>query len=106
MNLMSRTRAEDAADDARRSTRHLADDTLENLRHGADRTRAEVSLLARRGADRVREMTDGVREQALRAGDRTAGYVRDEPMKAVLMAAVAGAAVALLVRMLTSRSRY
>ena len=41
-----------------------------------------------------------MRERALRASGATTGYIRDEPLKAVLIAAAAGAALLALVQLL------
>lgn len=46
---------------------------------------------AERGVSWVRESGERVRTQASVARDRTAGYVREDPIKSVLMAAAAGA---------------
>lgn len=57
---------------------------------------SEAGQLARSGASTVRE-------QALIARDASAGYVRGHPLQTVLMAAGVGAAIVLLVRMLSHR---
>ena len=57
----------------------------------------QASALAQRGVDAVRERSLQVREQALRASDGTLNYIRDEPVKAVLFAAAAGAALMALI---------
>ena len=49
--------------------------------------------LVRRGAEALREQATHLRERAADASDRTAGYIRDEPLKSVLIAAAAGAAL-------------
>ena len=41
-----------------------------------------------------------LRDQAVRASDKTVGYIKDEPMKAMLIAAAAGAALMALVALL------
>lgn len=85
-----------------------ADATLDSLRNGVDHLReavpgafaraaAQVEELTRRGVDRAREAGQVAREQALRAGDATVMKIRDEPVKAVLVAAAAGAALAALI---------
>lgn len=83
---------DDAMDDARRSSRRLADDTLEALHGGMTQAQS-----------RARDLADGVRDQLAWGRDRTAGYVKDEPVKALLMAAAAGALVAIAVRAMTRR---
>jgi ElaB/YqjD/DUF883 family membrane-anchored ribosome-binding protein len=39
----------------------------------------------------MRDASHQVRERALRVSDNTVGYVRDEPVKSMLIAAAAGA---------------
>jgi ElaB/YqjD/DUF883 family membrane-anchored ribosome-binding protein len=48
----------------------------------------------------ARDSAVAVRERAVRLGDAGAGYVREHPMQSVLIAAGAGAALALLLRAL------
>jgi ElaB/YqjD/DUF883 family membrane-anchored ribosome-binding protein len=107
-------RAATKADNALAEGQQVATSTLESLRDGVahlreaapaalNRATAQVQDLTRRGLDRAREMSNDVRDTAQRAGDRTVGYIQDEPLKAVLVAAAAGALVALLVRALSSR---
>jgi ElaB/YqjD/DUF883 family membrane-anchored ribosome-binding protein len=70
--------------------------------HSADRAIA----LARRGADAVRGSSQQLHERALRASDSTVGYIKDEPVKSVLIAAVAGAMLCALASLLMqSQSR-
>lgn len=99
------------------STRRATNQTLDSLRSGVDHLReavpgafaraaAQVEELTRRGVDRAREAGQTAREQALRAGDATVMRIRDEPVKAVLVAAAAGAALAALIGwMARSRSQ-
>lgn len=86
-NTMERTRDELSADTAPR----------------LERAKARVEDLAARSAERMRGLRDDVLDRADRYGSRTAGYVKDEPMKSLLMAAAAGAAIALLARALAGR---
>ena len=60
----------------------------------------QASALAQRGVDAVRDRSLQVREQALRASDNTLNYIKDEPVKAVLMAAAAGAVLMALIGLL------
>ena len=55
------------------------------------------------GIDAVRDSSAQLREKATQVSDATAGRVRDEPLKAVLIAAAAGAGLMALV-VLASRS--
>jgi ElaB/YqjD/DUF883 family membrane-anchored ribosome-binding protein len=65
---------------------------------------AHAEDLARRGIAQANKASAAVREQATRMGEQTVGYIKDEPVKAVLMAAAVGAVTALLVGWAT-RSR-
>jgi ElaB/YqjD/DUF883 family membrane-anchored ribosome-binding protein len=69
-----------------------------------DRVTEKARGVARQGAQWARDNTDRVREQVARASDRTVGYVRDEPVRSVLMAAAAGAVLFAIVRLLSGRS--
>ena len=95
----------DRADETLERGRHIADETLEALHGTVDRTRSRVSELAQRGAERARALREDMRDRVDLASERTVGYVKDEPMKSMLMAAAAGAAIALLMRALAKR-RY
>ena len=96
------------ADMALKSSRRVANDALDSLESSVDtlcesvpaaftRAAAQVEEITRRGLDRAKEASLGVRNQMHLAGDRTVGYIKDEPVKSVLIAAATGAAVALLV---------
>ena len=65
------------------------------------RATEQVTSVARQGLDAVREGTQQVRDGARRASDSALGYVRDEPVKAMLIAAAAGAALMLVARLMT-----
>jgi len=68
-----------------------------------NRVAAKAEELARRSADAVRDRGQQFREQAYRAQDMTVGYIKDEPLKSILMAAAAGAAIMAIVQLLRSR---
>jgi ElaB/YqjD/DUF883 family membrane-anchored ribosome-binding protein len=54
-------------------------------------------------ASAARHAASSIRTEAVAAGDRTQRYVRDEPMRSVLMAAAAGALITGLVMALGRR---
>jgi ElaB/YqjD/DUF883 family membrane-anchored ribosome-binding protein len=100
--------AANKADLALKSTRRVANDALDSLESSVDslretvpnaftRAAAQVEEITRRGLDRAKDASVGVRDQVYRASDRTVGYIKDEPVKSVLIAAATGASVALLV---------
>jgi len=94
--MITRTKASDL--------QQSAADTLTDGLHEAgniassafNRAAAQMEELTRRGMDRARETSLQVRDQAHRASDRAVGYIQDEPVKSVLIAVNAGAAVAML----------
>ena len=106
-----------SADHAIKSTQRVANealdglaDSVQELRHQAapllNRVTEQASAMAHRGMDAVQESSQHLREKALRASDTTVSYIKDEPIKAVLIAAAAGAALmAMLGRMSRSRDR-
>ena len=63
-----------------------------------------VSDMAHRGMDSVREKSHQLRVKADLASENTVNFIRQEPVKSVLIAAATGAALVALVK-LVSRSR-
>ena len=107
--------AAESADRAIKSTQRVANEALDSLSGSVHdvRDRASPALsrgteqlaaLAQRSVDAVRESSQHLRDKALRASDTTVGYVKDEPVKAMLIAAATGAALMALIGLLT-RSR-
>ena len=103
------------ADNAIRSTQHLANSALDSLagsvqdaRHEAapllNRAGEQASALAQRGVNAVRDSSLRLRDSAVQAKDGAVLYIKDEPLKSMLIAAAAGAALMALVGLL-SRSR-
>lgn len=108
-------RAAARTDSAIQGTRQMTNDALDALQSGVDslrttgpgalsRAAAQVDDLTRRGIERARETGATVKDKVSTAGDRSVAYIRDEPVKSILIAAATGAAVAALVGWL-SRSR-
>ncbi len=102
------------ADQAIRSSQRLANQTLDHLAAQVESARTsagpaldglanDASGLAHRSADAVRHRTDQLRDQALHARDATRGYIQQEPLKAVLIAAATGAALVALGTLLSHR---
>lgn len=103
------------ANDAIKSTQRAANSTLDNLASTVQDLRKQaVPLLNRaaesanaylqQGLEAVHEGSDKVRAQARSASARTVNYIKDEPVKAILIAAAAGAVLTALVQ-IASRSR-
>jgi len=90
------------AGQAIRSSQRAAHQAVDRFADGVDDVRVHTGAalgglasgaeqLTRRGATALREGSQRVREQTLHAADATRGYIRDEPVKSVLIAAAAGA---------------
>lgn len=105
-----------AASQALRATQRAADEAFDRLDDGVESARGRTSpwidlwsrraeTAARRSADAARRSADAMRDSAYRASDATSGYVRDEPLKALLIAAAAGAAFVALVQLLRGDDR-
>jgi ElaB/YqjD/DUF883 family membrane-anchored ribosome-binding protein len=109
-------RAAREADHALVTTRRAAADASQSLRDGFEtlkeevpsalsRAAAQAEALSKEGVGRARRAKEAVRDQALRAGDQTVSYIKEEPVKAVAITAGVGAVAALLVGWL-GRSRH
>ncbi len=103
------------AQDAIRSTQRAADQALNRLSDKVDEVRSQAAPLlnkvssqaeaaARRGMEAVRDTSQQLRERAQQAQDMTVAYVKDEPIKAMLIAAATGALLMGLISLL-GRSR-
>jgi ElaB/YqjD/DUF883 family membrane-anchored ribosome-binding protein len=105
-----------SVDQAIRSAERAASDTMDSIAQAAQEIRDDaVTPLLNRAADRagalanrsakaVREGSRQARARARQASDSTVAYVRDEPVKSVLLAAATGAALLALFNLL-ARSR-
>ena len=101
-------RAANKAEQALQSGKRMGSDVAQAVQSGIDglregvpsaisRATAQAEDLTRRGIERARQASATVREQATRVSDQTVGYIKDEPVKAVLAAAAVGAIAALLI---------
>lgn len=108
--------AADSANSAIRSTQNLANAALDRLSDKVDSARdqavplinrvsTQVETAARRGAEAVKETSAQLREKAIQAQDTTVGYIKDEPVKAMLIAAATGAALMALISLASRSSR-
>jgi len=105
-----------SADDTIKATQRVANEALDRLSDKVQETHDKAAPklvrmaekaehLVRRSSDVLRDGSHQVREKAVLASDRTIAYIKDEPVKAVLIAAAAGAAMLALVNLM-SRSRH
>ncbi len=108
MNTVSHT----TAANARRAVEAAPQAIADAVQEGSERITPSIvqaaeraENLVRQGADALREHAASLRERATDATDRTAGYIRDEPVKAVLIAAAVGAGAAALIGWLSSSRR-
>ncbi len=103
------------AQNAIRSTQRAADSALDRMSEKVDEVRSQASPIlnkvtsqaeaaARRGMEAVRDTSQQLREKATQASDMTVAYVKDEPIKAMLIAAATGALLMGIVSLM-SRSR-
>lgn len=101
-----------SADQAIKSTQRVANDALDglagsvqDLRNQAapllNRVGEQAGAMAQRGVDAVRDSSTQLREKALQASDTTVSYIKDEPVKAMLIAAAAGAALMAMMSLMT-----
>jgi len=91
----------EAMDGLADTVRHLHDDAAPVLNRAA----ARATEMAQHSLDAVRDGSQQLRASAQRASDNTVNYIKDEPVKAMLIAAATGAALMALVGMLRSRDR-
>ena len=82
-------------------TTHSPNDTgtnaaAEHARRSLDEARASAAELAAHSSDTVRVGAARAREAISQTTDQAAQYVQAQPLKSLLMAAAAGAAIALL----------
>jgi len=108
-------RAAHVAEGVIRSTQRAADGAMDSLSSRVDDVRSQAAPMlskvtsqaeaaARRGMDAVRDTSQQLRDKATQASDMTAAYVKDEPIKAMLIAAATGAMLMGIVTMM-ARSR-
>lgn len=104
-----------SAQSAVRSTQRAADNAFDAMSEKIDEARGQVAPMlskvssqaeaaARRGMDAVRDTSQQLREKAVHAQDMTVAYVKDEPVKAMLIAAATGALLMGLISLM-GRSR-
>ena len=93
-----------AAGQALADTQQRANGAVDGAVNSMAQVGEQADALARRGADALGRGSQQLRQSARQAGDSTLDYIREEPVKAVLIAAAAGAALTVLARLVT-RSR-
>lgn len=107
--------AAQSADSVIKSTQRMANSALDGLSHGVkdlqdhatplvNRAAEQAASLAHRSLEAARDGSQKLREQAQHASDSTLGYIKHEPVKAVLIAAATGAVLMALIGLM-NRSR-
>lgn len=94
----------DRAEEAHRRLTDEAHQMADRAQPVIDRLIKSAESLARRSIDGARDGSQQLRERAAHATDSTVSYIKDEPVKSMLIAAAAGAALMAVVSLL-SRSR-
>ncbi len=80
-------------------------DTAATVPHAVERAAERASDVARQGTQKLQDGTQQVKAQFNHVTDSAIAYVKDEPVRAMLIAAAAGAALMALASVL-GRSRY
>lgn len=110
-NAIAADAAAQTLEHAAQTTQHVADQALDKFSSTArdlrqqvppmlERAGEQASALAQHGVDAVRDRALQLRQQSRRASDSTVNYIKDEPVKAVLIAVAAGAALVALLGLL------
>ena len=96
----------DKAEQAISATKKAVSDTASAVNDGLDHFQessqsallsaaSQADELARKGIEQARRASSAIRETAQETGDRTVAYIRDQPVKSVLIAAAAGALISM-----------
>ena len=100
-------KAQDALDSTRRALRQGLEGTSTTVDHVRDTLKTaaadastRLGVAADRGKDMLNDAKTRATDAARQAQDAAVGYARDEPVKALLMAAAAGAALIGLVTLM------
>ena len=104
-------KAANSADNAIRSSQRATNNAFDSLAGGVQTLRQQAAPainrageLAQQGVDTVRDTAQQMRNRALQATDSTLSYIKEEPIKAMLIAAATGAGLMALLSLLTRSS--
>ena len=84
---------------------HSVEGAGENIQNATHKAIDSIGKAVDQGIDRVREASCKLRDSAAKASEDTASYIRQDPVKSVLIAAATGAALMALVSLLTRSNR-
>lgn len=88
-------------------TERKVDNTIDRVKESVDQVSSKAKDFLDRSKGAVQDSSAKLRDSFGQLTDRTATYVHEQPVKSVLMAAAAGAAIAILAGMIThNRSRH
>ncbi len=104
-----------SAEDVVKATQRATDEAVNNLADSVkrasekaapllDRASEQASALAQRGMDALRGSTQQLQDKAKQASATTVSYIKDEPVKSILIAAATGAVLMALISLI-GRSR-
>jgi ElaB/YqjD/DUF883 family membrane-anchored ribosome-binding protein len=82
-------------------TMDQAGELVDQVAHSADHAIKAGQRVASDALDSVRDTSRQLRQQAQHASDNTVKYIRDDPLKAMLIAAATGAALMALVNLVS-----
>jgi ElaB/YqjD/DUF883 family membrane-anchored ribosome-binding protein len=91
-----------AVDGAANSLQDLRNQTVPMLERAGD----QASAMAHRGIDSLRETSHQLRLKAEHASESAVGYIKEEPVKAMLIAAATGAALMALISLFTAHRNH
>lgn len=91
------TKVTDSVTENAQAVQHRVDDMLTQAPAAINHVVKEAEALSQSAIERVRLASVQARAQIDRASDRTVGYIKDEPVKSVLIAAAVGALSAALI---------
>jgi len=86
-------RAAQRGDAAIQAGAAVAHQALDGLSQSAQQLQTDASRFSQRGLDALRDGQQQLRDSAQRLGERTTGYIQHAPVKSVVLAAAAGAAL-------------
>ena len=94
-----------AAQEVHNNLADSAHQAINGAKPVVERWAKDAESLARRGIASASETSRHLRERAAQASDSTVNYIKDEPIKAMLIAAAAGAALVTLIGLFSRSSR-
>lgn len=104
-NLNQTTTPQRRVEGVIRSTQQVAHQAVDQLADGAGHLAVNADRLVQRSTDALRGSAEQLRERARHATDNTIVHIRQEPLKAVLIAGAIGAGLGMLFTIMGRSSR-